>query len=248
MDADMQKKVFLWGGIIVAVLAIMYGASALVVNTTGEDERGTPLSDPVQADEWIKGNPDAPVTIVEYSDFECPACRNEAPTLQALLNQYDGQVAIVYRHFPLTQAHKQAEAAAYAAEAAGKQGKFWEMHDQLFATQPEWTGNDEAATLFAGFAEELELDMEQYNADVAADEVKNAVQADVSSGSRSGVRSTPSFYLNGFKIRNPSLAGFQQLIDEALAETTADEENDDDGQEATESADYEEPAGAQDER
>ena len=174
------------------------------------------LNDTVQAEEHSKGNPDAPITLVEYSDFQCPACATTYPLLSQLAKDYPNDVRVVYRHFPLRQAHPQAQLAAQATEAAAMQGKFWEMHDMLFNTQRNWSGNPEAEDFFVQLAESLELDIEKFKEDLNSKEAKNAVNDDYASGARAHIPGTPSIFLNGQLIQNPrNYAGYQALITEA---------------------------------
>ncbi len=172
----------------------------------------------VTADDWFRGPANAPVTLVEYADFQCPACGAYAPVVKQLETAFPTQLRVVMRHYPLTQIHKNAMAAARTAEAAGRQGKFWEMHDQLYAAQGEWSNLGNPDATFQGYAERLDLDTTQFVAaynDPAAREKINRQRA---SGDRVGVRGTPSFFLNGQKISNPgSLDEFKQLVEAAIA-------------------------------
>lgn len=110
--------------------------------------------------DWIKGNESSKVALIEYSDFQCPACAANYNLVKYLEGKYFSDIKFVYRHFPLQQ-HAQAIPAARAAEAAGAQGKFWEMHDKLFENQDKWADTTTAKDIFKGYAEELGLDMER---------------------------------------------------------------------------------------
>jgi protein-disulfide isomerase len=136
---------------------------------------------------------------------------------------FPNDVRLVYRHYPLRQIHPQAQAAAEAAEAAGIQGKFFEMHDLLFERQSSWAGSSSARSTFESYAEELELDLEQFKADVKSDAVKDKIDNDYSSGLQSGIQGTPSFFFNGTRIQNPS--GFEPLRQMIEAELKRIEEN-----------------------
>lgn len=160
------------------------------------------------------GNPESDVTLVEFSDLQCPACRSFHPTVSAILEQYGNDIHYVYRHFPLDQ-HPMAVPAAIAAEAAHRQEKFYEMVDYIFENQEDLSDEllDQAAV-------ELELDIEQYNADREDPAIADKVQEDLVDGSAAGVNSTPSFFLNGMKL---NLFNHQELInavEEALAESS----------------------------
>ncbi|RJQ37122.1 hypothetical protein C4552_01255 [Candidatus Parcubacteria bacterium] len=170
------------------------------------------------AEDHVKGNREAMVVLVEYSDFQCPACAAYYPLVKKIAEDYANDVAIVYRHFPLQQ-HRQAVAAAQAAEAAANQGRFWEMHDMLFEHQGEWSGNANAAELFAGYAAAIGLDGDQYRRDVEASAGRDRAQEDFQSGRAAGVNATPTFFLNGQRIVGPqSYSEFAALLDEAIAQ------------------------------
>ena len=128
------------------------------------------LLPPIDVGDWVKGPEDAHVSIVEYSDFQCPACRSFVPIVEEVLNNNPETVTLTYRHFPLIQ-HKNAERAAQFAEAAGIQGKFFEMHDMLFEKQEDWAELGNPDEVFVSYGEELELDIEQLKADADSDEV-----------------------------------------------------------------------------
>ncbi len=141
----------------------------------------------------------AQFTIVEFSDFQCPACAVLAPSIKALLAQYP-EVQFVYRHFPLLSIHANAESSAWASEAAGEQGKFWEMHDQLFATQAQWSELADPQEFFVNLAAQLELDTEKFVADYSSDSVKNTVATDLRQAEQLRLNSTPTLFLNGEKM------------------------------------------------
>jgi len=164
------------------------------------------LAVPVSAADHALGPAHAPVTVVEYGDFECPICKQTAPGLRLLLERFPGRVRLVYRHFPLEEVHPHALLAAEAAECAASQGKFWEMHDLLLANQ----GHLEANHL-RGHAERLELDMARYAAEMEEHVYLQRIREHLDSGRRSHVRSTPGLFLNG-TIRDASF-GLRALFD-----------------------------------
>jgi protein-disulfide isomerase len=175
--------------------------------------------DAVAASDQTKGNSESKVLLVEYSDFQCPACGRYYPLLKQLNQELGDQIQFVYRHFPLKQTHKNAEPAAFAAEAAGKQGKFWEMHDLIFEGQKDWSEKRNAKETFAEYAQSLNLDMERFKTDVESKEIKNKVRNDYSSGIKAGVNSTPTLFLNGKKLQNPrGYEELKQLVEEAMAQ------------------------------
>ncbi|MCR4264153.1 MAG: DsbA family protein, partial [Candidatus Roizmanbacteria bacterium] len=170
----------------------------------------------VNETDHVQGATESAALLIEYSDFQCPACRQYYPVVKQLVEEKGDQFTFTYRHFPLAQ-HENADDAARAAEAAGKQGKFWEMHDLLFERQEAWAevGNPDEA--FLTYAEELELNREQFEADYQAQELKDKISNDYNSGVRAGVNATPTFFLNGEKIQPGSFDEFALLIDQANA-------------------------------
>lgn len=171
----------------------------------------------VTKDDQIKGNPDASLTLIEYSDFQCPACASYAPVVKQLNEEFPENLRIVYRHFPLTSIHKSAIDAAKAAEAAGKQGKFWEMHDKLFERQEDWAEDGNLKGKFEEYAKELELDEEAFKNDYESGEIKDKINEHIFAGNRLGINSTPTFILGDQKIQNPhGFEAFRQLIEDQL--------------------------------
>ena len=158
---------------------------------------------------------DAQLTLVEFSDYQCPFCAQAHPFVEGLLEQYGDRVTFVYRHFPLATIHRHAQLSAEAAEAAGAQGKFWEMHDLIFRSQADWEGLTDALPVFQGYAEQLELDMEQFNEALESDEFLTKIQQDVADGNVAGVNGTPAFFVDGERFSG-SLAGLQTLIEAKL--------------------------------
>jgi len=160
----------------------------------------TTLTPPVSEDrDHFRGVLTAPVTLVEYGDFECPHCAQSHRILSELLEELDGQFRLVFRHFPLAQVHPHAQSAAEAAEAAGAQGRFWEMHDLLFDNQDAL----DAASLL-GYAEVLRLDLRRFEQEMAEGVYTLRVRSDFASGVRSGVNGTPTFFINGHRHEGPS--------------------------------------------
>jgi protein-disulfide isomerase len=173
-------------------------------------------------DDPALGSEDAPVVIVEFSDFQCPFCKRfHQQTLPLIISEYveAGKVRFVFRDFPLTRIHPQAEPAAQAAECADEQGKFWEMHDLLFERQTEWSGNPQARAIFESYARELELDEPEFSACLEAGRYAEEIRKDLQDGVRYGVSGTPAFFINGVKLEGAWPFGkFIELIEAALAE------------------------------
>jgi protein-disulfide isomerase len=142
-----------------------------------------------------QGNEQAKIKIVEYGDYQCPHCSKAYRIIKEIQSTYGDQILFVFRNFPLQESHRYANIAAQAAQAAGRQGKFWEMHDAIFENQ-EHLDEDYLDNL----AEKLGLDMEQFEYDLNSEEISNKVEDDFESGVKSGVNGTPSFFVNGTKF------------------------------------------------
>jgi len=159
-----------------------------------------------------KGPEGAPVTIVEFSDFQCPFCARVQPTLQRIQETYGRNVRLVWKHLPLPN-HREAVAAALAAEAAGRQGKFWEYHDKLFANQRKLQRD-----ALTQYARELQLHMTRFEADFGAREAQGRIDADAAEAVSLGVDGTPGFFINGRFISGAqAFETFAGIIDEELA-------------------------------
>ena len=169
------------------------------------------LAVPVNAMDHQLGAAHAPVTVVEYGDFECPNCKQAAPALKLLLQRFAGRARLVWRHFPLEEVHPHALSAALASEAAAAQGKFWPMHDLLFDQQQHLK-----LPQLRRYAERLELDMVRYDADMADTVYLQRVREDIDGATRSGVRGTPTVFVNGV-IQDVS-GGMQALFDRVAAQ------------------------------
>ena len=167
----------------------------------------------VREDSWQVATASAQVQIVEFSDLQCPACRSAHPKIKTLLEEYPEEIAYVYRHFPLDQTHPRAKLAAQAAEAGGEQGKFFEMVDLLFENQKEWAGSKEPEAVIGGLALELGLDLDTFNQSVDDGKFDGKIKQGQADGLALGVNSTPTFFVNGVNVGNPSLESFRFLIE-----------------------------------
>lgn len=165
------------------------------------------LHPPVSNKDQQEGNPDAGITLVEYGDYQCPHCGHAHPLIKKLVAEKGKEFLFVFRNFPLQQSHPLAFMAAIAAEAAGKQGKFWPMHDMIFENQDKLSGE-----IFVDFAESLDLDMHQFAKDWKSTALATKVEDDFESGIRSGVNGTPTFFLNGEILRTYDTT-YQSLAD-----------------------------------
>lgn len=159
----------------------------------------------------IKGSADASVKIVEYSDFQCPACAAFQPIVAEVVDTFGDQISFEYRHFPLSALHPYAEQAARAAEAAGQQGKFFEFHDKLFAEQDSWSAGAAPTTFFLRYAGELGLDVDKFRKHLRSSQLRDEVRADAALAREAGVTGTPTFFLNGEKME---IKTFQDFFDQ----------------------------------
>ena len=166
----------------------------------------------------MRGPADAPVTLVEYADFQCPYCGDAYPVVRSLLERFGDRVRFVFRHMPLDDLHPRAQAAAEAAEAAGAQGRFWEMHDRLFENQPRLADEDLPRPRRCGRRRRRE----RFAAELRDRAHAERVQEDLRSGARSGVPSTPRFFVNGvIHLGSPSFAELSEAIARELNLTVA---------------------------
>ena len=207
-----MKRYALPLGILLVTVGLF---AAVAFSTTGlpDYSAGEATTQPISA-EWVRGNAASPVLFIEYSDFQCPACRAYQPLLSEAHKVYGDRVAFVFRHYPLLQIHPNADLAARAAEAAGMQGKFWEMHDVLFEKQSAWSRAVNTASVFETYAKSLGLDMAKFKQDIESDAVKKAVADDYARGNEIGVQGTPTFVLGGVRVaKNPTtMEEFAQIL------------------------------------
>lgn len=176
-------------------------------------EEPEPIRTPVSADgAFAQGPKDAPVTIVEFSDFQCPFCSRVIGTLKEVVRLYPQQVRLAFRDFPIASLHPKAQKAAEAARCAGEQGKFWEYHDLLFESQAQATTAD-----FKRFAGQLKLDASRFATCLDSGRHVGAVAADIQEGTRLGITGTPTFFINGRLVVGAlPLETFQRLIEREL--------------------------------
>jgi protein-disulfide isomerase len=222
-------------GFMTRYLAFIIGAGAFTTLASG-----TPLSQTTQshrlmisADDavsarsptesiHVRGNPNALVTLEEFGDFECPSCKNLATFLDQLVKEYHPRLRLIFRNFPLAM-HQHAHEAALAAEAAGLQGRYWEMHDKLYQEQPVWSSATNAAMLFDSYAETLRLDLNQFRKDVKSDKVRERIESDQARARSLGVKTAPTLFVDkremGMNDRTPE--GVRRLVDEALKGKTS---------------------------
>ena len=195
---------------------MLYRAKRPQVKNIPESQSATAKSN---TSAHVRGNPDAPVTLEEFGDFQCPPCGQFAGFAEELLKEYDSRLRVVFRNFPLA-AHEHAREAALAAEAAGFQGKFWEMHDTLYREQSAWSKAPNARELFESYAGTLGLDMDQFKKDMDSDKARERVDSDHARGDSLGISLTPTLFINNRSLdpqeKNPE--GVRAAINAALKE------------------------------
>lgn len=162
----------------------------------------------------IIGKADAKVSLVEYSDFQCPACKAYYPMVEQVIQKYQDRISFEYRHYPLTAIHRNAFIAARASEAAAKQNKFWEMYRMLFTNQSAWENTGNAQVMFEDYARRLGLNVSQFKTDLVSSKTNAAINADITSFNGLHLtKATPTFLLNGKKIQPETIEEFSRLID-----------------------------------
>ena len=170
------------------------------------------------------GSKSPKVTIIEYADYQCPGCSAAAPKAKALAEKYKDHVRLIFRNFPIASSHPNARAAAAVAEAAGLQGKFWEMNKLLYTNQDAWKNANitDRDNIFKSYAEQLKLNIDQYKTDIASNKVKNKIEFDMALGRKHGVAATPTFYVNGKNTEMDSSGSIESSVKEALKKAGAE--------------------------
>ena len=214
------KSILIWLGVIVVTIGAIVGLYYLSSPGGGNGSSvGLTLTEPVSASDWRRGPDGAKAVLVEYSDFQCPACASYESLLQQLSGEFGNSLQFVYREFPLRSIHQNADLAARAAEAAGVQGKFWEMHDKIFQTQADWSklSNSAAEAKLKSYAQALGVNMPQFASDLNSPAVMAKINNDISSGNQSGIQGTPTFFLNGKDAGYPQgYEEFKAIIQKVL--------------------------------
>ena len=215
-----MKSLMIWFGAAILLAVVVIGVLLLVGSKPGQQAAAPvypELAKVAVTDESL-GNKNSKVVIMEFSDFQCPACSYYYPIVEQVISNYSSTTQFVYRNFPLAQ-HANSHIAAYAAEAAGLQGKFWDMYAQLFPNQNDWAdkSNIDAGKVFESYAAKIGLDLAKFKTDVVSSEVATKVQNDYQSGLDAGVDATPTFFLDGRKLDNVAdYNSLKTLIDEEI--------------------------------
>jgi protein-disulfide isomerase len=208
--------------IVVGVALITLGSGAVLYRAKRPQVKNISETQTVSAKGdgavHVRGNPDAPVTLEEFGDFQCPPCGQFSIFVEELLKEYDSRLRVIFRNFPLPL-HEHAREAAIAAEAAGFQGKFWEMHDKLYHEQSEWSKAPNARELFESYASALGLDVDQFKKDMDGDKARERVDSDHALGDSLGIKVTPTLFINKHPVepeqKNPE--GVRAAINAALS-------------------------------
>ncbi|HSX27923.1 MAG TPA: thioredoxin domain-containing protein [Candidatus Saccharimonadales bacterium] len=192
---------------------------------TASSAKGDPKK--IVSDDYITGSKDHKIVLMEYFDFQCPGCKALFPVMQEARAKYGDQVTFVQRYFPLTSIHQNALIAARAGEAAGKQGKFFDMEPLLFNNQSAWEtmSTSQAQKTFEGYAQQLKLNLAQFESDMASAATLDHINADRDRGNQMGVNSTPSVFLNGDRVDINSASDITNALDQAIGQNKTDPVN-----------------------
>lgn len=197
--------------IIIGVAALLLAASFYWSSSAGEK-----ANDGVVLGSHTKGNADSTVKLVEYSDFQCPACGDFYYVVKDILDEYGDSIGFEYKNFPLLTIHQFALPAAKAAEAAGQQGKFFAMHDKLFENQAAWSTAANPQAFFVQYAEEIGLDVDLFKKHMRASMIEDKIKSEFNEARDLGLTGTPSFFLNGKRMQFDTYESFKNQIDVAV--------------------------------
>lgn len=193
--------------VVIGVIAVvLFGGAIWYSNVAAERN-----NEGIEIKQNIKGNTESKVKLVEYSDFQCPACASFQPILNGLMEEYGDRISLEYKHFPLP-IHPFSLPAAVAAEAAGQQGKFFEYHDMLFSGQQAWSNSPTPNTFFLQYAQDLELDVDTFKRQMTATALRDKVKSEMEEGRQLDITGTPTFFLNGRKMEFDTFQSFMEQI------------------------------------
>jgi protein-disulfide isomerase len=208
-----MSKQFL--AILAVIIILLIGVFALTGNKSSNGSKsssGTPTN-------HIEGQGKTGVTLVEYGDYECPYCGEYYPIVKQVQAEFNDQITFQFRNFPLTSIHQNAFAAARAAEAAGLQNKFWQMHDALYQNQNQWAQASNPTQYFNQYAQQIGLNVTQFKSDYSSTKVNDLINADMAAGNKLKVNATPTFLLDGKQINvSASASSFETQIKNAIAQ------------------------------
>lgn len=212
--------------IIIAVVVLIGGVLLAIYANPKPQEAGKPVDEKslVRDNSHTTGKIGSKVTVVEFGDYQCPGCGAAHPILKQVIEKYKGNenFNFVFRNFPLESIHPNARISSEAAEAAGAQGKFWEMHDMLYENQNDWVSSETPLDVFSGYAAAIGIDVEKFKQSVTQHLFTDVIDADISDANAVQVQGTPTFFINGTLFAPnpqsiPQLEDFTKKIDEELA-------------------------------
>lgn len=209
------------GKFTVGLLALIIGLFGYYFISMATDTSSNPVNIEVNANDHVRGAVNGKVTLVEFGDFQCPACGAYDPIVRQVIEQNKNDVKFVFKHFPLTQIHRNALPASKATEAAGLQGKYWEMHDMLYDHQEEWSSAMNVKEVFANYAKVLSLDVNKFLIDMDNKSIEENILNEYKEGVKLGVQGTPTFFLNGKKLKESprTVEDFDALVKAEIAKT-----------------------------
>lgn len=213
--ANRMKKILMWVGIVMVLVGGFWLLNAATTYQSPASSEPVNIP-PVSSDDLAVGNKNAKAVLIEYADFQCPGCGAAYPVLKKLVQDYNGRILFIYRYFPLAEIHKNAYAAAEAAQAANYQGKFWEMHDILFENQTKWAELENPTDTFVTYAKSLNLNIDKFKKDLADPNTKKFIDDEENKGTEAGVNSTPTLFLNKRLVNERTYDGIKGLIDQQL--------------------------------
>jgi protein-disulfide isomerase len=210
--------------IVIVLIAAVVGGMILLRSSRQASNSNAPTPDPaldVKGAEppHIRGNPNAPVTLEEFGDFQCPSCGTYYPELKKIEAEFGDKLRVIFREYPLISMHEHALMAAQAAEAAGLQGKFWEMHDKLYESQTQWTPAKDLVPIFADYAKQIGIDPDRFMKDLNGEQVAQRIFQDGKRVHALGLQGTPTFLVNGQEAKGDQWKpdGLRQMIKNAVA-------------------------------
>lgn len=204
----------------IAILAVLVlGLGAIFIIGKNNNSTANTQSTTGTVSNHTIGATDKKVNLLVYGDFQCPICVEYYKVEKQIMQKYQNDISFTFRHFPIDSIHQNARAAARAAEAAGLQGKFFEMHDMIYQNQSAWSTASDPLIIFSSYATSLGLDENKFKTDFASEVVNNTINADLKEGNSKGVSGTPTYFLNGKQLDNKDLGtvdSFSAIIQEAI--------------------------------
>ncbi len=216
MSSDMKFVGVVVGLAVLAIIGFfIFGKNTTPSNAPIEPAELADAGQLTRADSPVRGPADAKVTIVEFADFQCPACKNAVPVVEEVLAKYPTQVKLIFRHFPISSIHQHADETSLAGEAAKNQGKFWEWYSKMYEKQGEWSvqSKRKITEFLANYAKDLGLDSDKYNADKTSSAARDIIARDLADADALGVDSTPTFFVNGKQLS--SITDLEAAVAEA---------------------------------